>query len=91
MKKRRIAAILLVVLALWLAVFITDYYRVTRFEKPIFCVLTDERKAGGSGNYRGLGYSFAIEGNFMPEDEYPGVTRYHAKLFGIHLNSGIRD
>ncbi len=91
MRKRRTAAILLVILALWLAVFVTDFYRVTRFEKPVFCVLTDAYKDGGSGNYRGLGYSFSIEGNFMPEDEYPGVTRYHAKLFGIHLKSGIRD
>jgi len=27
----------------------------------------------------------------MPNDEYPGVTRYHAKLFWMHLKSGIRD
>ena len=91
MKKRRVIAILFVVLVLWCAVVLTDFYRVTRFEKPIFCVLTDSCDDGGSGNYRGLGYSFAIEGNFMPEDEFPGVTRFHAKLFGIHLMSWIRD
>ena len=91
MKKRRITAMLLAILVLWLAVFAADYYRVTRFEKPVFCVLTNSFDDGGSGNYRGLGYSFAVEGNFMPEDEFPGVTRYHIKLFGIHLKSGIRD
>lgn len=91
MSKRRAVSALLLVLILWIALFCTDYYRVTRFEKPVFCVLTQGYDDGGSGCYRGLGYSFAIEGNFMPEDEYPGVTHYHVKLFGIHLKSGIRD
>ena len=91
MKKRKIAAMLLILIVIWTAVMFTDFYRVTRFEKPIFCVLTDSYDDGGSGKYCGLGYSIAIEGNFMPEDEYPGVTRYHIKLFGIHLKSGIRD
>ena len=91
MRNKRIIAVLLILLVLWTAVFITDYYRVSRFKKPVFCVLTDSYDDGGSGNYCGLGYAIAIEGNFMPEDEYPGVTHYHVKLFGIHLKSGIRD
>ena len=91
MKKRKIAAMLLILIVIWTAVIFTDFYRVTRFEKPVFCILTDSYDDGGSGKYWGLGYSIAIEGNFMPEDEYPGVTRYHIKLFGIHLKSGIRD
>ena len=91
MKKKRMFAIVFIVLALWLLLFITDFYTVTRFERPLFCLLTEACQDGGSGRYQGLGYSFAIEGNFMPEDEYPGVTRYHAKLFGIAIKSGIRD
>jgi hypothetical protein len=70
---------------------ITDYFTVSRFEKPIFCIGTDLKDNGGSGKYTGIGYSFNIEGNFMPEDEFPGVTRYHAKFLGSHLKSGIRD
>lgn len=91
MKKKQIFAVILIVFVLWLVLFVADFYRVTRFERPLFCVLTEAYKDGGSGYYRGLGYSFAIEGNFVPEDEYPGVTRYHVKLFGIDLKSGIRD
>ena len=37
---------------------------------------------GGSGLYKGLGYSVYIEGNFMPEDEFPGITKSTFKLFG---------
>ena len=84
MKRRKRLVVISIVLAAWLTLAVTDFYRVTRFEKQSF----DD---GGSGRYRGLGYSFAIEGNFMPDDEYPGVTRYSARLFGIHLKSGIRD
>ena len=91
MGKRRTIAVLLLIVVLWASIFVTDFYRVTRFEKPVFCVLTGSCDDGGSGKYRGLGYSIAIDGNFMPEDEYPGVTKYHIKLLGIHLKSGIRD
>lgn len=91
MKKKRVFTIVIIVLVLWLLLFVTDFYTVTRFERPLFCVLTGAYQDGGSGHYRGLGYSFDIKGNFMPEDEYPGVTHYHAKLFGFDLKSGIRD
>ena len=91
MKKKRVFTIVIIVLVLWLLLFVTDFYTVTRFERPLFCVLTEAYQDGGSGHYRGLGYSFDIKGNFMPEDEYPGVTHYHAKLFGLDLKSGIRD
>lgn len=91
MKKRWIMFVISVVLMMWMTIFCVDFYRVTRFEKPLFCVLTESYKDGGSGKYLGIGYSFAIEGNFMPEDEFPGVTRYHAKFLGSHLKSGIRD
>ena len=45
----------------------------------------------GSGKYIGLGYSFDIKGNFMPEDEFPGVTKWTYYLFGIELQTQIRD
>jgi hypothetical protein len=91
MKKRWIVALFVAVLILWLIAGLTDFYQVSRFEKPVFCVLTDGKKDGGSGYYRGLGYAFAIEGNFMPEDEFPGVTRFQAKLFGMPFKEEVRD
>ena len=54
-------------------------------------MLANSADDGGSGEYIGLGYSFDIEGNFMPEDEVSGVTAYRAKIFGITAGSGIRD
>lgn len=90
MKKKWTIA-LLVLLALWLAIGITDFTRVTNFERPVFCVLTQGADDGGSGRYIGLGYSFDIEGNFMPEDEFPGVAKFEAKLLGMTVKCGIRD
>ena len=46
---------------------------------------------GGSGTYQGLGYRYEIEGNFMPEEEYPGVTRYEMYVFGRQVRIGLRD
>ena len=90
MKKRAIWIIFCVILSLF-AVVLTDFYRVSRFELPFFCVLAHGEDDGGSGIYRGVGYSFDIEGNFMPEDEFPGVTKYRAYLLGMEIMDGIRD
>ena len=46
---------------------------------------------GSSGIYNGLGYSFDIKGNFMPEDEFPGVTHADFYLLGRHIKGVIRD
>ena len=81
MKKRKWLRSLLAVLVLWLAMTATDLYRVTHeFERPLFCILVNGADDGGSGTYIGLGYAFEIKGNFMPEDAFPGVTKYELKI-----------
>lgn len=90
--KKKLIIIILLAFALWVSAGVTDYFRVRAFERPVFCVITDPAyQDGGSGRYNGLGYSFDIKGNFMPEDELPGVTEYTYYLFGNELQSGIRD
>ncbi len=89
MKKLWIGIALVIVL--WAALAVADYVRVHSFEKPIFCIAADTADDGGSGKYVGLGYSFDIEGNFMPEDEFPGVTQWTYYLFGIEIETQIRD
>ncbi len=91
MKKKKVIIALICVLMLWLAVGIVDYCKVHRFERPIFCVCTEPMQDGGSGKYVGLGYSFDIEGNFMPDDEFPGVTKWTYYLFGVEMQTQIRD
>ena len=90
MKKKLLLPALLLIL-LWFAAGTVDVLRVTAFEKPLFsvpCVTADD---GGSGHYQGLGYSFDIKGNFLPEDEFPGVTAYSLRIFGAEIRSGLRD
>ena len=91
MRKKKWNRILLAVLVLWLVIAWADYHRVSRFELPVFSVLVNGADDGGSGAYMGLGYSFDIQGNFMPEEELPGVTRYTYKILGLEVQSGIRD
>ena len=85
------------ILVLWTAIGGVDYFRVSNFERPIFCLLDAENSYddGGSGTYNGLGYSFEIKGNFMPDDELPevlsGVTQYTYRILGFEVRSGIRD
>lgn len=90
MNKKFIIAIVSVIVV-WIIIGIVDYSRVHNFERPIFCVYTEPMQDGGSGKYVGLGYFFDIEGNFMPEDEFPGVTKWTYYLFGNEIQKQIRD
>lgn len=90
-KKKIVFTLLGIALAIWMAVGIVDFSRVHSFERPIFCITDETADDGGSGHYVGLGYSFDIKGNFMPEDELKGVTEYSCYLFGISVQSAIRD
>ena len=89
MKKNIVVVVCLI--ALWLTVAVVDYVRLNSFERPIFSVCTESMEDGGSGKYIGLGYSYDIKGNFMPEDEFPGVTKWTLYLSGIEIESQIRD
>lgn len=88
-KKTIITAISVVVI--WVAIALVDYSRVNIFERPIFCICIESMQDGGSGKYVGLGYSYDIEGDFMPEDEFPGVTKWTSYLLGIEMETQIRD
>lgn len=89
--KKKIFLIAVILAAVWVTAGIVDFRRVHSFEKPIFSIGVNIADDGGSGHYVGLGYSFDIEGNFMPEDELPGVTEYSFYLFGFKAASGLRD
>lgn len=89
-RKKLIRIILTIILVLCVGTGIFDWFRVKSFEKPIFTtsITADD---GGSGTYYGLGYSINIKGNFLPEDELPGVTHFEYYIFGILIDNGIRD
>ncbi len=81
----------LIILTIFLLIGIIDFAIVHNFKKPIFCVPYKTADDGGSGYYVGLGYSFDIKGNFMPEDRLKGVTEYSYYIFGIRVDSAVRD
>lgn len=76
--------ILLIVLAVWIALTAVDLGTVALLgHKPLLAFPTVTSDGGGSGVYCGMGYAFYIDGNFMPEDENPGVREYILFLFGL--------
>ena len=86
------------VVVLWLFLGMIDFALVHNYRKPLFCVDVDLTDDGGSGKYVGLGYSFDIEGNFMPdtetpatEDKKPKVTSYRGYIFGKEVSRGFWD
>lgn len=89
--KKKIITLICALLVLCIGTGAIDYSRVLKFEKPWFCIILNGCDDGGSGTYIGLGYSFDIEGNFMPEDELPGVTKFNMRILGISAANGVRD
>ncbi|HQA49543.1 MAG TPA: hypothetical protein PLP71_05760 [Syntrophomonadaceae bacterium] len=88
----RVISGLIIIIVIWSGITILDYWRICHgFERPVFAVPAETADDGGSGTYKGLGYSFDIEGNFMPEDEFPGVTKARFYLLGKMLKEAIRD
>jgi len=90
-KGKRIVIAILAVLVLWLCIGITDFALVHNYRRPLFCICTESMQDGGSGKYVGLGYSFDIEGNFMPEENNPGVTSYRGYVFRKEVSRGFWD
>lgn len=89
MKKKRILIGILAVVVLWLAAGAVDFMLVTNYRKPVFCIGIDLADDGGSGRYVGLGYSFELEGGFMPDDDEPDVTSYKGYIFGKEVCRGF--
>ncbi len=90
MKKKLWIGIALV-LTMVLVMAGVDVWTVSRFEKPIFAWPAQTEDDGGSGLYQGLGYTVELRGNFLPEDELPGVTYYEIRCLGQLVLAGIRD
>ena len=73
----------------WLSIGTVDFALVTNYKMPVFCIGVDLADDGGSGKYVGLGYSFTIEGNFMPEAEEPGITSYRGYIMNKEVCRGF--
>ena len=88
---KKIFLVFVFIFLLWFAAAATDLLRLNSFEKPIFARPTITADDGGSGTYKGFGWRIELEGNFMPEEELPGVTKYEYYLFDDLIHAGIRD
>ena len=88
-KAVKIVIVILGAVVLWLCIGITDFALVHNYKRPVFCICTEPMQDGGSGKYVGLGYSFDIEGNFMPDAKEPGVTSYRGYVFGKEVCRGF--
>lgn len=88
---KRLFLVFLFFFLLWFAMAATDLLRLKSFEKPIFARPTQLYQDGGSGTYTGLGWRIELEGNFMPEDELPGITQFEYYLFDDLILAAIRD
>lgn len=80
--------IIIVLAALWGTMFLTDYFRCSSFEEPLFVVAKDIVDESGSGTYQGLGYTVKIE-KYDHEVYGKVILSIEMKLFGKRIISVI--
>ena len=82
-KGRAFLAVAAILVAAWLAMFATDYYRCATLQKPEFVIpLGATADDGGSGTYIGLGYTVELEMS-IDIDGGLGVESVEMRLLGI--------
>ena len=74
--KKRMLAIVCALLILWGGMFITDFIRCGSLKKPLFVVGAADTLAddGGTGTYRGLGYTVVVEGQLTIVEDGETIT-----------------
>ena len=60
--------------------FCVDYHRCSNLNKPMFAIGIDTADDGGSGTYRGLGYTVKIEGELTAEY---GFVVHEVKMYAL--------
>ncbi len=93
-KIKIILAILALIVIMTVTMGLIDYRKTIHgFERPVFAQLDYKatKEDGGSGTYKGIGYRIEIEGNFMPEDEFTGVTHARFYAFSKQICYSVRD
>lgn len=88
--KKIILFVFLFILLLAIVFGVVDFFRVRSSSLPIFCLNVEKIDDGGSGKYIGLGYSFYIKGNFLPDEPGAGITAYNYSILGIKIVKGIK-
>lgn len=91
-KRKPFMLVIAIIAVIWGVLGAVDFFRVSRFERPLFCFSRESVYKGAEDykHYQGIGYSFEIAANPL-ESEFPGVTRYTYFLFGKEIRSGIRE
>jgi len=76
---------------IWSMIFAVDCYRCSHLMKPLFTVgITDTiADDGGSGSYRGLGYTVEVEGYLSAEAGYIAES-VKLSMFGKVVAASIR-
>jgi len=94
-KLKRVGFVIALLFIVWSIIAVIDYWQVCHnYEKPIFAIGSKLQEDGGSGLYKGIGYSVDIRGNFMPdmpEEEPQGVTNAKFYVFGNLIEEKSRN
>ncbi len=86
--KKAIITILAIIVLLWGSMFCTDYIKCTQLKDPIFAKATVTADDGGSGTYKGLGYTIEIE-KHIDADFGLMTDSVEMRLFGLLVFAAI--
>ncbi len=86
--KKIIITIIAIAVLLWGSMFCTDYISCRKMQDPVFARATVTSDDGGSGLYKGLGYTIEIEKHIDPD--FGVITdSVEMRLFGALVFAAI--
>ena len=86
--KKKLLTVIVIVLALWLTMFATDFLRVSRFREPIFVLRGVTADDGGSYTGQGLGYTVVVE-KYITADGAPALESVTMTVFDRVIAAAI--
>lgn len=83
-----VLGILCTAVIIWSIAFVTDFVRVSSFKEPIFARAQITADDGGSGIYKGLGYTVEVE-KYIDAQYGSVLSSVEMRMFGIVIAAAI--
>lgn len=83
-----IIGIICTIVALWGAIFVTDYIRCSSLREPLFAIASASADDGGSAVYHGIGYKVIVK-KYIDAEYGAVLNSVEMKMFGKTIAASI--
>lgn len=83
-----VIGVIVIIIVLYGIIFSIDYYRCSNLKEPIFVIPIKTADDGGTGEYRGLGYTVKME-VYISSEHGKTITKVEMYMFNKFIVGAI--